>query len=119
MSGNQLDVSLLGEPPVMTIDLRGELTSSATDALSGAYRQATDQGTRSIVINFADVDLMNSAGISLLIGILIETRKVNQRLIFAGLTAHYRKVLTMMGLTRHVEVCDTVADAYQSIGQKV
>ena len=118
MRGNQLDVSLLGEPPVITIDLRGELTSSETDAVSAAYHRATEQGAHTIVINFAEVDLMNSAGISLLIGVLIETHKANQRLIFAGLTAHYRKILNMMGLTRHVAVYDTVTDAYQSIEQK-
>jgi anti-anti-sigma factor len=96
----------------MTIDLRGELTSPDADALSRAYREATERGARSIVINFADVDLMTSAGISLLIAVLGETRKASQRLIFAGLTAHQRKILTMMGFNRHVELCDTVADAY-------
>jgi anti-anti-sigma factor len=119
MRGNQLGVSLLGEPPVMTIELNGELTSSESDAVPAAYHRATEQGAQSIVINFAGVELMNSAGISLLIGVLIEAHKANQRLIFAGLTAHYRKILSMMGLTRHVEVYDTVADAHESVQQKV
>ena len=45
---------------------------------------------------------------------LTETRKTRQRLMFAGLTPHYRKIFKMMGLTRYAQVFDTAAEAYAS-----
>src|SRR5215470_617994 len=112
VNAERLAVSLLGEPPLMTIALRGELTSPDGDGVVDAYRRATAQGARSIVVDFAGVELMNSGGISLILGILTETRKTRQRLMFAGLTPHYRKIFTMMGLTRYAQVFDTAAEAY-------
>jgi anti-sigma B factor antagonist len=112
VDAERLEVLLLGEPPLMTIALRGELTSPDGDAVLDAYRRATAQGARSIVVDFAGVELMNSGGISQIVGILTETRKTRQRLLFAGLTPHYRKILTMMGLTRYAQVFDTAAEAY-------
>jgi anti-anti-sigma factor len=115
MKPSSLDVSLSGEAPNVAIDLRGELTVVAQKSLLDAYREATERGAQNIVINFAQVDLVNSAGISLLFGILTGTQKAGQRLIFAGLTPHHQKVLTMMGFTRYSEFYGSVADAYRAL----
>jgi anti-anti-sigma factor len=112
---DRLGVCLQGQAPTMTIKLRGELTLTDGGAVVEAYRQASAQGAKNIVIDFADVELMNSAGIAQIVEILTQTRKAGQRLAFAGLSPHYRRIMTMMGLTRYASVHDTVADACKAL----
>ena len=115
MNSERLEATLRGQAPTMTMVLRGELTSSGDGTVMAAYRQATTQDARSIIVDFSQVELMNSAGISQLIGVVTEAHKVNHGIIFVGLTPHYRKILTMMGLTRYAQVYDNLADAQKSL----
>jgi anti-anti-sigma factor len=50
------------------------------------------------------VDHLDSSGIALIIGLLTEARKQDQRLLVTGLTQHYQKIFEMMGLTQYAPV---------------
>lgn len=102
-------------PPLHVIDLQGEVTTFADEAINAAYRQASDRGAQNILLNFAGVDYLNSAGISIVIGILTETRRADQRLLITGLTPHYQKVFAMTGITQYAPVFESEAAAVQSL----
>lgn len=110
-----VQATLRAAPPLTVIDLKGEVTTFADDAINGAYRKASEQGAENILINFSGVDYLNSAGISVIIGILTEARKIDQRILVTGLTPHYRKVFTMMGLSQYAPLFDTEDAARKSI----
>jgi len=112
---NELQASLRPLPPLTVIDLQGEVTTFADEAITLAYRQACEQGAESILFNFTSVDYMNSAGISIIIGVLTEARKADQRLLLTGLTPHYRKIFQMMGLTQYAPVFDSEDAARESV----
>ena len=95
---NEVEALLHDASPLVVIDLQGDVTSFADETISGAYRQASEQGARHILLNFAGVDYINSAGISTVIGILTEAQQAEQALLITGLTAHYQKIFQMMGL---------------------
>jgi anti-anti-sigma factor len=111
---NTVQAVLREDPPVTAIDLTGEVTSFAEEPLNSAYRQASESGARNILLNFAAVDYLNSAGIAVLIGILNEARKADQRILVTGLTPHYAKVFHMMGLARYAPVYETEAAAREA-----
>jgi anti-anti-sigma factor len=115
MNADRLEVIVMGQAPTMTIELRGELTSTNGSSVLATYHQAATEGVVNVIVDFARVDLMNSAGISQLIGIVTDAHRARRQVIFTGLSAHYRKILTMMGLTRYAVVYDTVADAQKSL----
>ncbi|MGH2814258.1 MAG: STAS domain-containing protein, partial [Actinomycetota bacterium] len=52
------------------IDLRGEINLGADQALNAAYDAAVLGDPRTVVLNFADVDYINSTGIALIVGLL-------------------------------------------------
>src|SRR5262249_37010490 len=112
---NEARASLRDAPRLTIIDLEGEVTTFAEEAITGAYRQASDRGAENILMNFGGVDYLNSAGISIIIGVLTEARKADQRLLITGLTAHYRKIFQMMGLTQYAPVFDNEDAARQSV----
>lgn len=102
-------------PPLTIIDLRGEVTTFAEDTINAAYRDASARGAEHILLNFAGVDYLNSAGIAIVIGILTETRKREQSLLITGLTPHYQKVLSMMGVSQYAPVFPSEDEALASV----
>ena len=91
-------------PPLTVIDLAGEVTARAEAALTGAYRQATARGARHILLNFRDVDYINSTGIAVVIGLLTDARGADRVLMVTGLTPHYTKIFRMMGLAQYAPI---------------
>ena len=53
------------------IDVEGELTAFAEAVLMDAYNQASDGQARAIILNFEDLEYMNSSGIGLLVTLLV------------------------------------------------
>ena len=113
---NQTQATLRELPPLTVIDLSGEVTTFAEEAVNGAYKQATERGAKQVLLNFKDVEYINSAGISVIIGLLTEARKVEQQLMITGLTPHYTKIFQMMGLAQYAPLYETEEEARQAAG---
>ena len=112
---NQTQATLRDVPPLTVIDLGGEVTTFSEDVVNGAYKQATERGARHILLNFSGVDYINSAGISVIIGLLTEARKADQALMITGLNAHYTKIFQMMGLAQYAPLYETEEAAKQAV----
>jgi anti-sigma B factor antagonist len=117
MLPNQFDASVQGIPPVLTLRLRGGLTMAAEENLAQAYRTATEQAATTIVLDFSEVDFMNSSGIALIFGLLTSARAKAQQLLLAGVTPHYQKILSLVGLVRYAPIFATEAEARRSVEQ--
>jgi anti-sigma B factor antagonist len=76
-----------------------------------AYGTATAGGATGIVLDFADLDYMNSGGIGLLVTLLIRAQRAGQRLMAAGLSEHYRQILALTRLDEAIAIHDTPAAA--------
>jgi len=100
---------------LVVIDLQGEMTTFAEDAVNAAYREASEQHAQDVLLNFSGVDYLNSAGIAIVIGLLTEARKSDRRLMVTGLTPHYQKIFRMMGLSRYIPMFDSEELARQSV----
>ena len=65
-------------------------------------RRQLDSGCRALVIDFSDTKLVNSIGISILLGIIDVAEKNGARIIFAEVNNQTVQLFEMLGLTRHV-----------------
>lgn len=101
---------------VSIIDLRGQVTGQGENALMDAYTEATTQGARTIVLNFADVEYMNSGGIGLLVMLLIRINRQGQRLLAVGLSDHYQHIFQLTRLNEAIRSYPTEADALAAVG---
>jgi anti-sigma B factor antagonist len=93
------------------IDIAGEVTSSAEDALSAAYAEATDAGSATIVLNFSELEYMNSSGIGLLVTLLIRAQRQKQSLRAYGLSDHYVQIFSLTRLDEAIAIFDDEAAA--------
>lgn len=87
--------------PVTALRFTGDISSASKDVVLGTY-EALDKSThRQILLNFKGVEYLNSSGIALVIQLLIEASKAAQKVAICGLTSHFTKVFTMVGITKY------------------
>jgi anti-sigma B factor antagonist len=85
--------------------IHGDVTGDSERALMDAYTQASSS-VRAIVLDFADLEYMNSGGIGLLVTLLVRANRAGQRLYATGLSEHYRQILALTRLDEAIEVHD-------------
>jgi anti-anti-sigma factor len=84
--------------------LRGErIETQCEEFLANAVRK--------IVINFEETELINSIGISILLGIIESVNNAQGSLVLSNLNSSNRELFEMLGLGSHVEMADTEMDA--------
>ncbi|HEY7783383.1 MAG TPA: STAS domain-containing protein [Pyrinomonadaceae bacterium] len=79
-------------------------------------RRQLDSGCRALVIDFADTQLVNSIGISILLGIIDIAEKNAVRVIFSDVNNQTVELFNMLGLTRHVILVRDEQEALSSVG---
>lgn len=72
-------------------------------------------GVRNIVINFGETELINSIGISILLGVIESVSRAEGELVLSNLNASNRELFEMLGLTAHVEMVDTEETALRKL----
>jgi anti-anti-sigma factor len=65
-------------------------------------RRQLDGGCHALVIDFSDTKLVNSIGISILLGIIDVAEKSGARIAFSEVNTQTVQLFEMLGLTRHV-----------------
>src|SRR6266542_1120313 len=78
-------------------------------------KRQLDSGCRALVINFIDTELVNSIGISILLGIINIAEKNGARVIFSDLNNQTIQLFEMLGLTQHVGLARDEEEALLSL----
>jgi anti-sigma B factor antagonist len=87
--------------PVSVIAFAGDISSASKDAVLDAYH-GLDGTSSKVLLDFTDVDYINSSGIAIIIQMLLEAGKGGARNIgIFGLSPHFQKVFTMVGINRY------------------
>ena len=109
MSVAEIRARLVGEAAVIypgpyLNQLRGE-------SIENQCQEFLAAGVRRIVINFAETELINSIGISILLGVIESVNGAEASLVLSNLNASNRELFEMLGLMSHVEMTDTEEEA--------
>lgn len=102
---------------VAIVDLHGKLSAVAGDTLDRAFAQARQWNSSIILLNFEGVSYINSTGIALIIGLLIQAGKAGLRLMACGLTQHYVQVFKVARLSEYISIFPGEASALSSVGK--
>ena len=101
--------------PVAVLRFEGDIASTSKDAVLGTYQALPKATTRLVLLDFSKVDYINSSGIALMIQMLIEASGVGQRVAVFGLSAHFTKVFTMVGITKYAGLFPSQAEALAAL----
>src|SRR5512144_2271934 len=86
------------------IRTRGYLSRTAGEQLENEIVQLLGKGLRRFVVNLRETDLINSVGISILIGVIERVRGEGGNLAFSELTPVNEEIFRIMGLHRHARL---------------
>jgi anti-sigma B factor antagonist len=87
--------------PVAVLRFEGDIASTSKEAVLGTYQGLPKQTTKLVLLDFTKVDYINSSGIALVIQMLIEAANAGQKVFAFGLSPHFTKVFTMVGITKY------------------
>lgn len=99
------------KPRIAVIELQGEINGFADATLSAAYTEAEAMSPQAILLNFSQVDYINSTGIALIVTLLAKARKAHIRLLTCGLSEHYIEIFNITRLADFMSVYPTEASA--------
>jgi anti-anti-sigma factor len=78
-------------------------------------RRQLDSGCRALVIDFGDTELVNSIGVSILLGIIDVAERNGARVVFSDVNNQTVELFQMLGLTRHVALAKNEQEALSDL----
>ena len=78
-------------------------------------RRQLNSGCRALVIDFSDTQLVNSIGISILLGIIDVAQKNGAQVVFSDVNNQTVQLFDMLGLTRYVNLAKDEHEALLSL----
>jgi anti-anti-sigma factor len=90
--------------------------SDYLNKLSGEHierecQRQLESGCCALVINFQNTELVNSIGVSILMGVIDAADQHSARVIFSDVNRHTADLFEMLGLTRHVTLAKDEGEA--------
>ena len=111
-----------------TVDIRTRLVEGAAIIYPGPYlnqlrgedienccQELLQKGTNRLVINFQETELINSIGISILLGVIEAVNDARGMLVLSNLSASNRELFEMLGLLGHIRIEDSEESALKTI----
>ena len=100
---------------VEVLRFEGDIASTSRDAVLGTYQALPKNLARLILLDFTKVEYINSSGIALVIQLLIEAAGAGQKVYAFGLSAHFAKVFTMVGITKYAQLFASETEALAAL----
>ena len=67
-------------------------------------RERLQAGCRELVLDFTETEIVNSIGVSILLGVIDSAQGAGTRVVFSGVNGQTAELFDMLGVSRHVEV---------------
>ena len=99
----------------LIVRLNGNLNAQTADKLWESASQQVDQGARIVVLDFARVTILTSAGIGMLVRLHTRLKGLQGGLAIFGCSDRIREIFAIVMLTEILKVCDTEAQAWAAI----
>ncbi len=88
-----------GGTSISVMRFTGDISSASKESVLGAWQTVSGNGP--VLLDFSKVEYINSSGIGLIITMLMEADKSGQKVAVFGLTPHFQKVFTMVGIGKY------------------
>lgn len=104
-------IQIREERDTLVVCVGGYLNSLLGEEVEKVVRAKLDDGVRRILINFEDTRLVNSIGISFVIGIVEKVMEREGRMAFCALSRINRDLFRVTGLEKYVRSFETENEA--------
>jgi anti-sigma B factor antagonist len=100
------------------LDFPRDVTAQTRETAYTAYNELAHANVEVLGLNFEASDYLNSAGIGLVISLVEEAIQAGRTVYTYGLSSHYRKLFSMVGLTDRIVLVANEADMLEACGSE-
>ena len=115
MATTTFEAQVRHQPAIAIIDLQGEINALAEEALNTAYDEAPTHLPQTILLNFRQVEYINSTGIALVVGLLKRSLQDRRALAACNMSKHYQEIFQITRLTDFMRLFPDEPGALASI----
>ena len=108
MAATEFGAEVRHEGGGAVLDLSGNVSAGAEQKLLEVY--AKTSGKPVVILDFSNVDYINSTGIALIVGLLASARTAGQEVQARGLAEHYREIFRITRLSDFMTILDDEGD---------
>ncbi|MGI9035520.1 MAG: STAS domain-containing protein [Pyrinomonadaceae bacterium] len=101
---NEPQISAQTAGATATVFASDYLNKITGEKIERECRKRLDAGCQTLVVNFKDTQIVNSIGVSILLGVIDAAAQANAKVIFSEVNRETIHLFEMLGLTRHVTI---------------
>lgn len=104
MQSYEQDVSVETEGEKSVVYATDYLNKLTGEKIERECRRQLEAGCKTLVVNFGDTEIVNSIGISILLGVIDAASDKGAAVIFSEVNDDTTQLFEMLGLTNHVKM---------------
>lgn len=108
MAGEEFAATVIRNANGSIVELSGTVDRGAKEGMETAYEDAA-KVPGEIVLDFENVEFINSTGIAVIVGLLAMARAENRDVGAVGLTDHYKEVFEITRLADFMHIYEETA----------
>ncbi|MGQ0541546.1 MAG: STAS domain-containing protein [Blastocatellia bacterium] len=97
-------VAVRAEPKRAVVFAGDYLNKLSGESIERECKQRLDEGCTELVVNFSQTEIVNSIGVSILLGVIDAAKTNSARVVFSDLRQDTVELFEMLGLTNHVTI---------------
>jgi anti-anti-sigma regulatory factor len=67
-------------------------------------KRQLEAGCKTLIVNFRQTEIVNSIGVSILLGVIDAAQNANVQVVFADVSGNAIELFDMLGITKHVQI---------------
>jgi anti-sigma B factor antagonist len=96
---------------ICILELLGRLDSNTSPEFEKKIFEVIDDGTRSVVVNFASLDYISSAGLRVLLKAAKELKRSDGKIVLCSMKDYIKEVFEIAGFVSLFPIASSVVDA--------
>jgi len=101
-----IDIPVRNEGEIATVYASDYLNKISGEKIERECRRQIADGCSTLVVNFKDTEIVNSIGVSILLGVIDAASTAGTEIVFSDVSKDTGHLFEMLGLTNHVEMKD-------------
>ena len=101
---NGAEAAFIGADDKAVVLAGDYLNKLSGETIERECKQRLDAGVKELVVDFSQTEIINSIGISILLGVIDTAANSGAKVVFSDLNEESAELFEMLGLTKHVTI---------------
>lgn len=100
----EINLSVRTEGETAIVFAGDYLNKLSGEKIERECRRRLEAGCKTLIVNFSETEIVNSIGVSILLGVIDAANDANAKVVFSDINDDTIELFEMLGLTNHVRV---------------